>query len=117
MAAISLYLDEDVHTYIAHALRLRGWQAFTTEEVQRRSAADQDQIHFATENGYSIMTYNVRDFPRLHYEIIASRESHNGIIVAKREDPSRNIRALLNLLNTLSVEAMRDQLVYLNNWA
>lgn len=117
MAAISLYLDEDVHTYIAHALRLRGWQAFTTEEVQRRSATDQDQIHFATENGYSIVTYNVRDFPRLHYEIIASRESHNGIIVAKREDPSRNIRALLNLLNTLSVEAMRDQLVYLNNWA
>ena len=117
MAAISLYLDEDVHTYIAHALRLRGWQALTTEEAQRRSATDQDQIHFATQNGRTIMTYNVRDFPRLHYESIASGEGHSGIIVVKREDPSRNIRALLNLLNILSAEAMRGQLVYLNNWA
>ncbi len=117
MAAISLYLDEDVHTYIAHVLRLRGWQALTTAESQRRSATDQDQIYFATKNGRTIVTYNVRDFPRLHYEIIASGEKHSGIIVAKREDPSRNIRALLNLLNTPSAEAMRDQLVYLNNWA
>ena len=117
MTAISLYLDEDVHTYIAHALRLRGWQALTTEEAQRRSATDQDQIHFATNDGHAIVTYNVRDFPRLHYDIIASGEGHSGIVVAKREDPSRNIRALLNLLNTLSAEAMQNQLVYLNNWA
>lgn len=117
MAAIKVYLDEDVHTFIAQALRLRGWEALTTEEARRRRVADLDQITFATARGYAILTYNSRDFPRLHYEIVTKENTHAGIIVARREDPRRNIRALLNLLTRLSAEAMRDQLVYLNNWA
>ena len=35
MTAVSLYLDEDVHTFIADAVRRRGWQAITTEEADR----------------------------------------------------------------------------------
>ena len=117
MATIKVYLDEDVHTFIAPALRLRGWEALTTEEAQRRRASDRDQVTFATNQGYTILTYNSSDYPRLHYEIITSGETHAGIIVATQEDPRRNIRALFNLLNTLAAEAIRDQLVYLNNWA
>jgi hypothetical protein len=30
MAAIRVYLDEDVHPFIADALRLRGWEALTS---------------------------------------------------------------------------------------
>lgn len=117
MTAVKVYLDEDVHTFIAQALRLRGWEALTTEEAGRRGAKDLDQITFATEHGYAVLTYNRRDFPRLHYEIVAGGQEHAGIIVATQEDPRQNIRALLNLLNTLSAEAMKGQLVYLNNWA
>lgn len=40
MAAIKVYLDEDVHTFIAPALRLRSWEALTTEEAGRRGAND-----------------------------------------------------------------------------
>ena len=116
MTAVKIYLDEDVHTYIAPALRLRGWSALTTEEAEQRGAEDIDQIFFATHRGYSILTYNVNDFPRLHYEIVGQANSHAGIIVGTREDPRRNIRALLNLLNTLSAEDIVGQLVYLNNW-
>jgi hypothetical protein len=43
-------------------------------------------------------------------------DTHAGIIVATQEDPRRNIRALFNLLNNLSAEAMRANLVYLNTW-
>ncbi|MBI3249025.1 MAG: DUF5615 family PIN-like protein [Deltaproteobacteria bacterium] len=114
---MKIYLDEDVHTFIAHALRLRGWEALTTEEARRRGAGDRDQIAFATNNGYAIVSYNVRDFPRLHYEITSDGGTHMGIIVGSREDPRRNVRALLHLLDKVSAEAMRDQLVYLNNWA
>lgn len=35
MAAIRIYLDEDVHTFIANALRLRGWDALTTTSAAR----------------------------------------------------------------------------------
>ncbi len=117
MAAIKVYLDEDVHIYIAQALRLRGWEALTTEEVGQRGVDDSEQIILAIQRGYSILTYNINDYPRLHYEIVTSGETHAGIIVGTREDPRRNIRALLNLLGKLSAEAMKDQLVYLNNWA
>ncbi|MGH2589009.1 MAG: DUF5615 family PIN-like protein [Dehalococcoidia bacterium] len=116
MTAISLYLDEDAHTYIADAVRRRGWNAVTTEEAGRRGALDPDQLRFATERGSAILTYNVSDFPDLHAGLLARGESHAGIIVATQADPRRNIRALLNLLNAVSAEKMRDNLVYLNNW-
>ena len=117
MTAIKVYLDEDVHTYIAQALRLRGWEALTTEEAEQRGAVDPEQILFATRQGYSILTYNINDYPRLHYEIINRGETHTGIIVGTREDPRRNISTLLKLLSNVSAEAIKEQLVYLNNWA
>jgi hypothetical protein len=79
MAATKIYLDEDVHTFIAQALRLRGWEARTTEEAQRRGADDPEQISFATNNRYAILTYNVKDFPRLHYEIVTRGDTHSGL--------------------------------------
>jgi predicted nuclease of predicted toxin-antitoxin system len=116
MAAIKVYLDEDVHAFIAHALRLRSWEALTTQEAGRRRDTDLDQIAFASEQGYAILTYNIRDFPRLHTEILAGGKTHAGLIVGTRQDPRGNIRALLNLLHLLSAEDLVNQLVYLNNW-
>ena len=117
MAKIKLYLDEDVHTFIAEALRLRGKEALTTEEAGRRGRGDPDQIAFATSQDYTILTYNSHHFPHLHATIVSSGNTHAGIIVGTREDPRRNIRALLNLLNSLFAEEIRNQLTYLNNWA
>jgi len=117
MTDIKIYLDEDVHTYIAEALRLRGWIALTTQEAGRRGTEDPDQIVFATNQEYTILTYNSDDYPRLHYDIVSGGNTHTGIILATQDNPRRNIRALLNLLNSLSAEEIRNQLVYLNNWA
>jgi hypothetical protein len=74
-------------------------------------------VRFATENGYAFLTYNVRDLPRVHYEMLAAGEHHSGIIVAVQDDPRPTIRALLNLLASVSAEALCDSLVYANNWA
>jgi predicted nuclease of predicted toxin-antitoxin system len=71
MTAISLYLDEDVHTFIADAVRRHGWEALTTEEAGRRGALDSDQLRFATERGSVILTYNISDFPDLHADLLA----------------------------------------------
>lgn len=117
MEAIKVYLDEDVHAFIAHALRLRGWKALIMTEAGQGGATDLDQITFAANQGYAILTYNSRDFPRLHYELLNRGKTHAGIIVATQEDPRRNIRALFNLLNTLSADTISNQLIYLNNWA
>jgi hypothetical protein len=117
MASVRVYLDEDVHTFIAHALRQRGWEAVTTEALGRKGASDPDQIAYATQIGHAILTYNVQDYPRLHYEKLARGEPHAGIIVGNQDDPRRNVRALLNLLDSVSAEAIASDLVYLSNWA
>lgn len=117
MTPIKVYLDEDVHSFIAEALRLRGWEAQTTVEAGRLRTDDLDQIRYATAGGYALLTYNVSDFPRLHSELLERGESHAGIIVATQEDPKRNVRALLNIANAFSAEDLKNQLLYLNNWA
>jgi hypothetical protein len=105
-----------VHHLIAHALRLRGWVAVTTCDMGREGSGDLEQIQFATKNGYAILSYNVTDFPRLHYEIVDAGEHHAGIIVATQVDPAANARALLALASTFNAEEFVDQLLYLNNW-
>jgi hypothetical protein len=116
MALIKVYLDEDVHNLIAEALRLRGWDALTTVEAGNRRADDIDQIRYASQRGYCILTYNVKDYPRLHHEIMSAGDQHAGIIVATQDRPSSNAKTLLKLTSTFSAEDFVDQLLYLNNW-
>jgi hypothetical protein len=98
VAIIRLYLDEDVHTSIAEAIRLRGYEATTTRDLGRLGATDDDQLGFTQRQGFTLVTYNVHDYPRLHYEWLASGKHHAGIVIASRENPRLNIRALLNFL-------------------
>jgi hypothetical protein len=116
MAQIKIYLDEDVHNLIAETVRRRGWEAQTTIEAGNQRAPDMDQIRYASERGYCIVTYNVTDFPRLHYEIRSRGDHHSGIIVATQDRPSINAKTLLKLLGTFAAEDFVDQLIYLNNW-
>lgn len=116
MTAPRLYLDEDVHVFIADALRLRGYEATTTRDRGRLGADDFDQLAFVQRHGYTLLTYNVQDFPRLHYQWLTAGKHHPGIIIASREHPGQNVRALLNLLALVTAEEMVDQLEYLNSW-
>lgn len=116
MTPIKVYLDEDVHPFIAESLRLLGWEARTTVEAGRRETEDIDQIHYAAEHGFAILSYNVRDFPRLHYEFDEADDEHCGILVATQDDPRRTLRALLEIVANFSAEDLENQLLYVNNW-
>ena len=106
-----------VHLFIAEAIRLRGYEATTTRDEQRLGADDQDQLAFASRQKYTLVTYNVHDYPRLHYQWITTGKHHAGVIIASQENPRRNIRALLNILAVVTSAEMEDQLEYLNRWA
>jgi predicted nuclease of predicted toxin-antitoxin system len=58
MTVIKIYLDEDVHAFVAQALRLRGYKATTTAAEGRRGAEDTEQLDFATARGYALLTYD-----------------------------------------------------------
>lgn len=88
----------------------------TTVDAGRQGSTDLEQIQFAADEGFVILSYNVSDFPRLHYELTGSGSHHAGIIVASQVDPAANARAILGLVSTFSTEDFIDQLIYLNNW-
>ena len=89
----------------------------TTQEAAQREADDLDQITFTTAREFAILSYNISDFPRLHYALVGHGQTHAGIIVATQDNPRQNLHALFNLLNTMSAETLCGQLIYLNNWA
>ncbi len=117
MANIKLYLDEDGEVFLADAVRRRGYEATTARDCGNLGIVDLAQIDFACQNGFVILTYNVHDFPRLHYEIIGRNGHHNGFVVAKKEGFTVVLRRLLKLLTSRSAEDMQDALEYLSSWS
>ena len=116
MTAIKIYLDEDVHAFVAQALKLRGYEATTTAAEGRLGAEDTDQLNFATARGYAILTYDQRDFPRIHYERMRQGGEHGGILIGIKRDSWRTLRGLLRLLSEVSAEEIKNRLEYLSNW-
>lgn len=109
------YLDEDVDVDLVPALRQQDYEAYTVRDVGRRGLSDEAQLRFATERGWTVVTHNVNDFKRLHSTWIQGK-THAGIIVSKRLEIGRMLRALLNLLDQVSAEEAKNQLFYLSNF-
>jgi hypothetical protein len=62
------------------------------------------------------VTYNTRDFVRLHAEYLAADKHHAGIIVSDQLQVGVVLRRLMKLLNVCSAVEMRDCLEYLSDW-
>jgi len=116
VANIKLYLDEDVEVFLADAIRRRGYEATTARDCGNLGISDAAQIVLAYQSGFVVLTYNVHDFPRLHYEILSRNQHHSGLIIARKESPTLTLRRLLKLLAARSAEDMHDALEYLSSW-
>ena len=116
MANIKLYLDEDVEVFLADAVHRRGYEATMARDCGNLGILDLAQIAFAHQSGFVILTHNVQDFPRLHYEITGRQEHHSGFIIAKKESTTIILRRLLKFLAAKPTKDMQDALEYLSNW-
>jgi Domain of unknown function (DUF5615) len=113
---IRLYLDEDVHKRVAVALRLRNFDAVSTHEVGGWGRSDEDQLAFAATQGRAIFTFNTPDFLRLHMDWLRGNREHSGIIVSDQIAIGETVRRLLNLLNRVTADEMRNQLRWLQGF-
>ena len=57
---IELFLDEDIHSGLAHALRNRGYNTIHAQELDRKGVSDSDQLLFAIQQERSFFTFNGR---------------------------------------------------------
>jgi len=113
---IRLYLDEDIHKRIASALRLRHFDAVSAHEVGRFGVSDQEQLVYAASQERALFTYNARDYLLLHLDWLQSGKEHYGIIVSDQVPIGETVRRLLNLLNRVTADEMRNQIRWLQSF-
>jgi Domain of unknown function (DUF5615) len=113
---IRLYLDEDVHKQVAAALRLRSFDAISTHEVGRRGHSDAEQLVYATNAGRTLFTFNTSDYLHLHRDWLQARREHAGIVISDRLPIGEIIRRLLNLLNRVTADEIRNQIRWLQTF-
>lgn len=113
---IVYYLDEDVDVDLVFALRNKGYDAYSVRDVGRRSLGDEDQLQFATDRNWMVVTHNIKDFEQLHTAWMDKGKEHAGIAVAKRVEIGRMLHALVNLLDQYSADEAKNQLFYLLNF-
>ena len=106
---IRLYLDEDVFKAIAPALRARGFDVASVHDLQHYGWSDAKHLAYAAGEGRALFTFNAMDYIALHDEYVNEKKSHAGIIVAKQHPIRETIRRLLDLLNRVTSDEVRNQ--------
>jgi len=116
---VRLYLDRHIMTRLAVDLRGRGYDVLTTEEAGKDTAADEEQLAFATAENRAILTFNIRDFAPLHEAWQTAERPHAGIIVSKQLGSRQYgllLPQMLRLLNQFTAEDMRGNFVHLEQF-
>jgi hypothetical protein len=83
-----VYLDECTEVQIAGALQERGFSAVTAVSVGMLGASDTEQLIYATERGFMILSHNRRHFRQLHEEFQQLGRAHAGILLLPQGDIS-----------------------------
>lgn len=86
---IHVYLDEDVDVLVASSVRSRGFEATTTQEAWQLGRSDAEQLKYAADQGFSILTHN-----RVDFEVLARRHFEEEKYIAASSQPETLIRKL-----------------------
>jgi hypothetical protein len=107
-----VYLDEDVSVVVGDMLEARGFSVVTTRDAGRLGATDIKQLEYASRHGKTLVTHNRVDFEELHKRYLEEDRESWGIIVLGRRRPGALVASLLKLLNQLTADEFRNQLLY-----
>jgi hypothetical protein len=116
---IRLYLDEDsMRDALVIALRARGVEVLTALEAAMIDRSDSEHLDYATAQGCSLFSFNVKDYYDLHTNRLAAGISHRGIILARKQvhPVGELMRRLLRLIGARSGEEMKDRVEFLSPW-
>jgi hypothetical protein len=112
-----LHLNENLSQHLAAELRTRyGCDVTSSQELQMVSDPDAVQLIYAASQQRAILTFNVKDFVPLHELYIAEGREHWGIILSNQQPIGVLVRRLVRLLNAMSAEELRNQVIWLNEF-
>ena len=110
---IEIYLDENVDVLIAKLTCSHGFKALTTQEAKRIGASDSEQLKYANDRGYAILTHNRVDFEELAKDYFVSGKNHCGIVIIADNSPQEITRRLLAILNDFTADELKNQIIYI----
>jgi len=111
-----LHLNEHLSPRLAEQLRTYGFDVTSTLELGMVEADDDEQLAYAASNQRASVTFNHKDFALRHTRYLAEGKEHWGIILSTEETIDVLRRRLLRLLNSLSVEELKNQICWLNEF-
>ena len=107
-------LDENVQASVAEGLRGRGVDAATVWEWGLEGATDEDLLREAAKRGRVVVTYNVRDFVKLHIRWVEEGRKHCGIIVSRQVPIGEMVKRLEKTAKRFKEEEMANRLLFLS---
>lgn len=110
---LKLFLDEDIHTGLSHALRQRGYDVVHTQELKRKGKSDSEQLAFSVQEERCLVTFNVRDFVHLHNLYAGENREHWGIIVSRQMPIGETLRRLLKKVGLATRDDFRNRIDFL----
>ena len=119
MAALKLFLDEDVTPKVAEALRREGFDVVHALEVGRAGEkfTDESQLEYAASQGRALFSYNRVEFEQLAAQWFQEGKEHWGIVLSPRQYSLKRLKELLEklrrFLKETEAEELKNQLRYL----
>jgi hypothetical protein len=110
---LKLFLDEDIHTGLSHALQQRGFDVVHTQDLKRKEKSDSDQLAFAVQEERCLITFNVRDFVNLHNQYAGQSQEHWGIIVSRQMPIGETLRRLLKKVGLATRADFKNRIDFL----
>ena len=107
--AIKFYCDEHIHPAISTALRNRGADILTAQDMRMLGIADETHLQFATSQGRAVITQDT-DFLRLH----KTGFPHAGILFAHQSKTlGEIIHRLIRIYQMKTEREMENYVEYL----
>lgn len=101
-------------------LRSHGYDAISAHEGGALQIEDPEQLERASREGRTLLTYNYHDFLRISDEWFWDGRSHAGIVISyrqySRDELGTLFRTVVALLESLTVEELRDSVVVLDRF-
>ena len=98
---------------VAELVAARGFTAVTARDARQLRRSDAEQLDYAVARNMCIVTHNRRHFEELHSQYMAAGHDHAGIITVFRKRPYQIADRLSHLLETITADEMRNQLLYI----
>lgn len=115
---IFLYTDEDVTDRLAPLLRERGYEAQSALDAGTTGFTDEQQLDFAASRGWTLLTYNRKDFIVLAQQWQDAGRSHAGIILSHQfsnRQTGELLRQVCRFLETVSADEMWNTVRHLQS--